>query len=65
MPKKVINLKTLKFETLLFNKYINKTMLAIINFAKINEKCIKLLKCLHKILVFERVNDKHHTIAPV
>ena len=64
MPKKVINLKTLKFETLLFNKYINKTMLAIINFAKINEKCIKL-KCLHKILVFERVNDKHHTIAPV
>ena len=26
--KKAINLKTLKFKTILFNKYINKTMLA-------------------------------------
>ena len=42
--KKVINLKTLKFKTILFNKYINMTMLAIINFPKINEKCIKILK---------------------
>ena len=41
MPKKAINLKTLKFKTILFNKYKNKTMLAIINFPKINEKCIK------------------------
>ena len=40
-------------------------MLAIINFPKINEKCIKPLKCLHKMLVFERVNDEHHTIAAV
>ena len=36
-------------------------MLAIINFTKIIEKCIKILKCLHEILVFERVNDKNHT----
>ena len=39
--KKAINLKALKFKTTLFNIYINKTMLAIINFPKINEKCIK------------------------
>ena len=66
MPKKkAINLKTLKFKTILFNKYINKTMLAIISFPKINEKCIKILKYLHKTLVFERVNDKNHTIAAV
>ena len=65
MPKKPIILKTLKFKTILFNKYINKTMLAIINFPKINEKCIKILKYLHKTLVFERVNDKNHTIAAV
>ena len=63
--KKAINLKTLKFKTILFNKYINKTMLAIINFPKINEKCIKILKYLHKTLVFERVNDKNHTIAAI
>ena len=59
--KKAITLKTLKFKTILFNQYINKTMLVIINFPKINEKCIKILKCLHKILV----NDKNHTIAAV
>ena len=41
MPKKPIILKTLKFKTILFNKYINKTILAIINFPKINEKYIK------------------------
>ena len=35
-------------------------MLAIINFPKINEKCMKILKYLHKTLVFERVNDKNH-----
>ena len=40
-------------------------MLAIINFPKINEKCMKILKYLHKTLVFERVNDKNHTIAAV
>ena len=40
-------------------------MLAIINFPKINEKCIKILKCLHKMLIFERVNDKNHTTATV
>ena len=41
MPKKAINLKSLKSKTILFNKYINKTMLAISNFPKDNEKCIK------------------------
>ena len=40
-------------------------MLAIINFPKINEKCIKILKCVHKILGFERVNDKNQTTAAV
>ena len=67
MPKKkAINLKTLKFKTILFNKWVNKTMLATINFPKTNEKCIKVLKCLHKTLVFERVtNDKNHAIAAV
>ena len=65
MPKKAINLKTLKFKTILFNKHINKTMLAIINFPKINKKCIKILKRLHRTLVFGRVNDKNHTIAAV
>ena len=59
---KAINLKTLKLKTILFNKHINKTMLAIINSQKINEECIKILKYLHKILVFERVIDKKHTI---
>ena len=39
MPKKANNLKTLKFKAILFNKSTNKTMLAIINFPKINEKC--------------------------
>ena len=63
--KKAINLKTLKFKTILFHKYVNKTMLAIINFPKINQKCIKILKCLHKTLVSERVNDKKHTISAV
>ena len=55
--KNPINLKTLKFKTILFNKYINKTMLAVINFQKINEKSIKIHKYLHKTLVFERVNE--------
>ena len=59
MPKKTIDLKTLKFKMILFNKYTNKTMLVIINFRKINEKR------LHKILVFERVSDKSHTTAAV
>ena len=42
-------------------------MLAIIDFPKIDEKCIKILKYLHKTLVFERVNDndKNHTIVVV
>ena len=40
-------------------------MLAIINFLKINEKCIKILKNLHKTLGFERVNDKNYTISAV
>ena len=40
-------------------------MLAIISFPKINEKYIRILKWLHKILVFERVNHKNHTIAAV
>ena len=44
MSKKAINLKALKFKTISFNKYENKTMLAILNFPKINEKCIKILK---------------------
>ena len=61
-PKKVINLKTLTFKTILFNKYIKMT---IINFPKFNGKCIKILKCLHKILVFEKVHDKTHTISAV
>ena len=65
MPKKAINLKSLNFKTILFNIYINKTMLVIIIFPKINEKCIKILKYLHKTLVFERVNDKNHTIAAI
>ena len=59
MPKKTIDLKTLKFKMILFNKYTNKTMLVIINFRKINEKR------LHKTLVFERVSDKSHTTAAV
>ena len=59
MPKKTIDLKTLKFKMILFNKYTNKTMLVIINFRKINEKG------LHKILVFERVSDKSHTTAAI
>ena len=40
MPKKPLILKPLKFKTILFNNYTNKTILAIINFPKINEKCI-------------------------
>ena len=38
--------------TILFQKYINKTVLAIISFPKVNQKCIKVLKWLHKILPF-------------
>ena len=38
--------------TILFQKYINKTVLAIISFPKVNQKCIKILKWLHKILAF-------------
>ena len=33
-------------------------MLAIINFPKKNEKWIKILKCLHKILVFVKSMTK-------
>ena len=40
-------------------------MFAIINFPKNNEKCIKIIKWLHKILVFEIVNYKNHTIVAV
>ena len=40
-------------------------MLEIINSPKINEKCMKILKYLHETLIFERVNDKNHTIATV
>ena len=40
-------------------------MLTIVNFPKFNEKCIKILKHLLKILFFERFNDKNHTIAAV
>ena len=40
-------------------------MLTVINFPKINEKCIKILKYLHKTLVSEIVDDKNHTIAAV
>ena len=40
-------------------------MLTVINFPKINEKCIKILKYLHKTLVFEIADDKNHTIAAV
>ena len=40
-------------------------MLEIIIFPKINEKCIKGLKYLHKTLVFERVNVKNHTTAAI
>ena len=39
--KKAINLKFLKFKTTLFNEYINKTILAIINFPKIKKKMYK------------------------
>ena len=63
--KKAINLKTLKSKAMLFNKYINKIMLAIINFPKIDQKCIKILKCLHKILMFQNVHDKNRTIVAV
>ena len=65
MPKKAINLKILKFKTILFNKYRNKTILEIINLLKINEKCIKYFKHLHTFLVIERVDDKNHTIEAV
>ena len=37
-------------------------MLALINFPKIYEKCIKILKYLHKTLIFGRANDKNHTM---
>ena len=33
-------------------------MLAILNFPKKNEKWIKILKCLHKILVFVKLMAK-------
>ena len=65
MPKKAINLKTLKFKTILFNKYMNKTMLSLISFLKVNKKCTKILKYLHKNLVFERVNGKNHNIGAI
>ena len=65
MPKKAINLKILKFKTILFNKYRNKTILEIINLLKINEKCTKYFKYLHTFLVIERVDDKNHTIEAV
>ena len=65
MPKKAIHLKILKFKTILFNKYRNKTILEIINLLKINEKCIKYFKYLHTFLVIERVDDKNHTIEAV
>ena len=65
MPKKAINLKILKFKTILFNKYRNKTILEIINLLKINEKSIKYFKYLHTFLVIERVDDKNHTIEAV
>ena len=61
--KKAMNLKTLKFKIISFTEYVNKAMLVIITFLKINEKCIKILKCLHKRLDFERVHDKNHTTA--
>ena len=61
--KKAMNLKTLKFKIISFNEYVNKAMLVIITFLKINEKCIKILKCLHKMLDFERVHGKNHTTA--
>ena len=61
--KKVNDLKTSKFKTILFNKYIDKTMLAIISFPKINEKSLKIFKYLHKTLVFEKFNDENHTIT--
>ena len=38
--RKANNLKTVKFKAVLFNKHINKAMLAMINFPKINEKLI-------------------------
>ena len=41
--RKANNLKTLKFKTVLFNKYINKAMLAMINFPKINEKWLIII----------------------
>ena len=63
--KKTFNLKTLKSKAILFNKYINKIMRAIISFPKFNSKCIKILKCLHKILLFEMVNYKNHTIVAI
>ena len=40
-------------------------MLAIINFPKINKKCIKIFKYLHKTWAFERVNDKNYTIVAI
>ena len=42
-----------------------KQCLQSLNFPKINEKCIKIPKCLYKILVFERVNDKKHNIGAI
>ena len=51
--KKAINLKTLKCKTISFNKNIYKTI-----FPKIKDKCIKILKYLHKTLTFERVMTK-------
>ena len=35
--KKAMNLKTLKFKIISFNEYVNKAMLVIITFLKINE----------------------------
>ena len=49
----------------MFNKYVTKTMLEITNFPKFNKKCIKILKCLHKILIFERVKTRNENSQEV
>ena len=47
------------FKTILFNTYVNKTMLLISNFRIFNETCIKILKYLQKFWFLEELTTKN------
>ena len=53
MPKKPIILKTLKFKTILFNKYVNKALLAIIT--KVLYWCSNLKTCITVFIYTKKV----------